>query len=143
MGSNLSSSRNQRVEQQGSPRPHFLCSTCANICRMSRHLPRLQFSSFSSLMDILSASEVERFVHKSFQDFPWDGPARQSCHLCSIIQSVIENARYRQMLEETPRTPLTLVLSGHGGDWSFRLKLGQQELSLFRIEIVSPIGAFH
>jgi hypothetical protein len=138
MGCNLSTPSDQAVAEPGDP--HFLCPTCATICRGSRRLPHLRFSSEDKLMDIIRAAEVELFVHKSYQDFPWDGPARQNCHLCSIIQSTIENAGYRTYLEETPWAPLTLVLSGHGGQWAFRLKLGQQELPLVHIEIVSPMG---
>jgi hypothetical protein len=96
----------------------------------------------TNLGDIVSAREIKQFLHKSYQDFPWDGSAKQECHLCSIIQSVIEFRGYRRTLAEHPQVPIIIVLSGHGSEWGFRLLFRQQELSLFSVQIVSPMGAF-
>lgn len=112
------------------------------MCQRSRHLRNIRFDSNGD-DDMLSESVLERFKHKSFQDFQSDRVANKkfTCHLCSIIRSVIECTGQQQALENNPRTPLTLALvrSGILGNvlWCFQFSLGDNKLDPW-IEIASP-----
>ncbi len=97
---------------------------------------------------MLSESVLEKFKHKSFQDFQSDSVANQkfTCHLCSIIRSVVESTGQQQALENNPRTPLTLALGSRSGIlanglWWFQFSLGDNKLDPW-IEIASPSCAF-
>ena len=158
MGCNMSSPTKLRRADQGGAsqeigllarpalRPHFLCPTCARMCRRSRHLRNLRFD-YNADGDTLSESVLERFKHKSFEDFQSDRAANQksTCHLCSIIRSVIECYGNQREQESNPHTPLTLALvrSGVFGNvlWRIQLSLGDKKLDPC-IEIASATCAF-